>query len=257
MKFNMLKRSLYIFIWLVLPICSFGNDYAHQLFEKGNTLYSKGQYKEALSTYQELLNDGYQSAVVYYNMGNTSYKLDDIPSAILYFEKAHKLAPADEDINFNIRLANSKTTDKIDEIPDFFLARWWKSFIFSSSLNTLSVLSIIFFFAGSGLLILYFFAGAFSVKKYSFYASITGFFIGLVFVLMAGRQLSYFNSHKQAIVFSNSVTVKSGPVEKSSALFVIHDGTKVNIEDNSNDWIKVKLINGNEGWIKASDVKEI
>ncbi|TWI96256.1 tetratricopeptide repeat protein [Mucilaginibacter frigoritolerans] len=253
----MLKRSLYIFIWLVLPICSFGNDNAPQLFEKGNALYAKGQYKEALNTYQELLNGGYQSSTVYYNMGNASYKLDDIPSAILYFEKAHKLAPNDEDINFNIRLANSKTTDKVDEIPEFFLTRWWKSFIFSSSLNTLSILSIVFFLAASGLLILYFFAGAFSIKKYSFYAAIIGFFFGLILIFMAGRQVSYFDSHKQAIVFTNSVTVKSGPVDKSSSLFVIHDGTKVNVEDYNNDWIKIKLINGNEGWIKASDVRGI
>jgi tetratricopeptide (TPR) repeat protein len=257
MKFNMLKRSLYIFIWLVLPILSFGNDNSHQLLEKGNTLYTKGQYKEALVTYQELLSNGYESAIVYYNMGNTSYKLNDIPSAILYYEKAHKLAPTDEDINFNIRVANSKTTDKVDETPEFFLTRWWKSFIFSSSISVLAVLSIIFFFAGSGLLILYFFADVFSVKKYSFYASIVGFFVGLMLIFMASRQVSYFESHKQAIVFSTSVTVKSGPLDKSSALFVIHDGTKVNVEDNNNDWVKIKLINGNEGWIKASDVKKI
>ena len=158
MKFKMLKRTLYILIWLVLPICSFGNDNTRQLFEKGNAFYAKAQYKEALDVYQQLLNNGYQSAPVYYNMGNASYKLDDVPSAILYFEKAHKLAPADEDINFNIRLTNLKTTDKIEEIPEFFLARWWKSFIFLSSLDTLTVLSIILFFAGSGLLMLYFFA---------------------------------------------------------------------------------------------------
>jgi tetratricopeptide (TPR) repeat protein len=257
MKFNMLKRSLYIFIWLVLPIYSFGNDNAHQLMEKGNTLYTKGQYKEALSSYQELLSDGYESAIVYYNMGNTSYKLNDIPSAILYYEKAHKLAPTDEDINFNIRLANSKTIDKVDEIPEFFLARWWKSLIFITSISALAVLSIVFFFTGSGMLILYFFADAFSIKRYSFYAAISGFFVGLIFVFMANRQVSYFESHKQAIVFSTSVTVKSGPLDKSSALFVIHDGTKVNVEDNNNDWIKIKLINGNEGWIKVSDVREI
>lgn len=257
MKFKMLKRTLYILIWLVLPICSFGNDNTRQLFEKGNAFYAKAQYKEALDVYQQLLNNGYQSAPVYYNMGNASYKLDDVPSAILYFEKAHKLAPADEDINFNIRLTNLKTTDKIEEIPEFFLTRWWKSFIFLSSLDTLTVLSIILFFAGSGLLMLYFFANAFMVKKYSFYAAITVFFVGLILVFMANRQINYFDSHKQAIVFSSSVTVKSGPVDKSATLFVIHDGTKVNVEDNNNDWIKVKLVNGNEGWIKASDVKEI
>ena len=241
----------------MLPIMSFGNNDATGVFEKGNSLYAKGQYKEAMDCYKQLLDKGYESAVVYYNMGNASYKMDDMPSAILYFEKAHKLAPTDEDINFNIRLTNLKTTDKIEEIPEFFLTRWWKSSILLFPVETLSVMSVIFFLIGSGLLILYFFANSFPVKKYAFYAALAIFFIGILTIFAGNRQLNYFDNHHQAIVFSSSVTVKSGPVDKSTTLFVIHDGTKVNVEDNNNDWIKIKLTNGNEGWIKASDVKEI
>jgi len=253
----MQKRVLYLLLWLVLPIMSFGNNDATGVFEKGNSLYAKGQYKEALDCYKQLLDKGYESATVYYNMGNASYKMDDMPSAILYFEKAHKLAPTDEDINFNIRLTNLKITDKIEEIPEFFLTRWWKASILLFSVETLSVISIIFFLAGSALLILYFFANGFLVKKYAFYASLATFLIGIATIFAGNRQLNYFDNHHQAIVFSSSVTVKSGPVDKSTTLFVIHDGTKVNVEDNNNDWIKIKLTNGNEGWIKASDVKEI
>lgn len=253
----MQKQVLYLLLWLVLPLASFGNNNASGIFEKGNGFYAKGQFKDAMACYKQLLDSGYQSASVYYNMGNASYKLDDIPSAILYFEKAHKLAPGDEDINFNTRLANLKTTDKIDEVPEFFLARWWKAFILSFSVSALSVMSIVLFILASGLLILYFFANPFMVKKYSFYASIALFFVGLIIIFMANRQLSYFDSHHQAIVFSSSVSVKSSPLDKSSSLFVIHEGTKVNVEDNNDSWIKVKLTNGNEGWIKATDVKEI
>jgi len=70
-------------------------------------------------------------------------------------------------------------------------------------------------------------------------------------------QINYFDNHRQAIIFASSVTIKSGPVEKSGSLFVLHDGTKVNILENNNGWMKIRLGNGNEGWIKAGDVKEI
>lgn len=255
MKFS--KLILLLFIGCVLPILSFGTDDIQALFAKGNGYYAKAQYKEALNTYQQILDDGYQSAAIYFNMGNASYKTDDIPSALLYYEKAHKLAPGDEDINVNIRFANLKTTDKIDEAPEFFLANWWKAFILSFSVSTLSTLSILLVLLGSGVLIIYFFTNSVLVKKSSFYTSILLFFLGILTIFIAGMQISYFDGHRQAIIFSSSVVVKSGPLEKSNGIFVLHDGTKVNILDNSNGWLKIRLGNGNEGWIKTTDVKEI
>ncbi|MDB5011226.1 MAG: Tetratricopeptide repeat protein [Mucilaginibacter sp.] len=257
MKFKSFKRIVYILIAIALPLLSFADDNVQALFQKGNNYYAKAQYKEALKAYQQIVNDGYKSAAVYFNMGNASYKNDDIPSALLYYEKAHKLAPGDEDINFNIRFANLKTTDKIDEAPELFLNRWWREFILSVSVKVLAVLSILFVLAGSAMLIVYFFTNSVFIKKASFYTSIILFFFGMVTLFVSSQQVNYFESHKQAIIFSGSVNVKSGPVEKAGTLFVLHDGTKVNVLDSNNDWIKIKLANGNEGWIKSADVKEI
>jgi tetratricopeptide (TPR) repeat protein len=254
MKFS---RIVYLFIGLVLPLFSFGNDDAHALFEKGNAYYAKAQYKEAAAAYQAIVDEGYQSAAVYFNMGNASYKTGDIPSALLYYEKAHKLAPGDDDINFNIRFANSKTTDKVDAVPEFFLNRWWQAVMLSFSINALSVMSIAFILLGSAILAGYFFANSVTLKKFSFYASLLFFFLFVLTFFIAGRQTSYFENHRQAIIFSNSVNVKNGPIERSNTVFVIHDGTKVNVLDTSNDWMKIGLPNGNVGWIKVSDAKEI
>ena len=252
MKFDRMKKAVYIFVLALLPLVSFGNKAL-----MADVYYSQGQYKEAAALYQQMVDSGYQSAVIYYNMGNAYYKLDDIPSALLYYEKAHKLAPADDDINFNIRFANLKTTDKIDEAPQFFLANWWQAFILSFSVSTLSVLSILLVLLGSGILIVYFFTTSVAIKKSSFYSSVTLFLLGAILIFMAVMQVDYFSSHRQAIVFSSAATVKSGPVDKSNTLFVIHDGTKVNVLDNSNGWIKIRLANGNEGWINGTDVKDI
>jgi tetratricopeptide (TPR) repeat protein len=257
MKFDMLKRWFYLMIILVLPMLSFGGDGTNALFSKGNALYAKGQYKEALASYQQLIDQGYQSAAVYFNMGNASYKNDDIASAVLYYEKAHKLAPGDDDINYNLKYVNLKTTDKIEEVPEFFVTRWWRGFILSFSTQALAIWSIIFVLLGSAILALYFFAGSVSAKRASFYGYILFFFMGALTIFVADRQLSYFQDHREAVVFSASVNVKSGPVEQSNTLFVIHDGTKVNVLDNTGGWTKISLANGNEGWIKQGDVKEI
>ncbi|MDB5115567.1 MAG: hypothetical protein JWQ79_1059 [Mucilaginibacter sp.] len=257
MKFDQLKITLCLCIMLVLPALSFGDINTQALFGKGNAYYAKTQYKEALATYNQILNAGYQSAAVYFNMGNASYKDGDIASALLYYEKAHRLAPGDDDINFNIRLANTKITDRIDETPEFFVTKWWRGFILNFSVNALAIISIIIALLGSGALILYFFSNSISVKKTSFFTAISLFVVGIFLIIIAADQVNYFDSHRQAIIFSGPVNVKSGPAEKLGTVFILHDGTKVNVLDSNNGWIKIKLANGNEGWVKASDAKLI
>jgi len=257
MKFKPLKQILYILILAILPLLSFSADNTTALFEKGNASYAKAQYKDALAAYQQVLGQGYQSSAIYYNMGNAAYRNGDIPAALLYYEKAHKLNPGDEDINVNIRFANAKTTDKIDESPEFFVTKWWRGFILGFSVNMLALLSIVLFLGGSALLILYFFTNSVAIKKASFYAALGLFLIGLAPIFIAASQVNYFDGHKQAIIFSSTVNVKGGPAEQSVTVFVLHEGTKVNVLDNVHGWLKIKLVNGNQGWMKATDVKEI
>lgn len=250
-------RIICLLLLAVLPLFALGDDKLNTAFAKGNSQYARAQYKEAIQTYQIILNDGYQSAAVYFNLGNAYYKTGDITSAILYYEKAHKLNPGDDDINFNIQLANSKTTDKIDEVPDFFGANWWNAFILFCSAGTLAVFSILFFLAGFGAIVVYLFTQSVSIKKSSFFAGIALVFLGLLTILMAGSQTHYFASHHEAIVFNNAVTVKSEPGQNAKNLFVIHDGTKVGILESHDGWMRIKLSNGNEGWMLMADAKAI
>ena len=125
------KRLFFCFLVLIMPhFCQAGNP-ADEAFTSANNAYAKKDYKQARSAYLQLIKEGYQSDALYYNMGNASYKTGDIASALLYYEKARKLSPGDKAINFNISLANSKTIDRADLLPEFFLTRWWHSFILS------------------------------------------------------------------------------------------------------------------------------
>ena len=255
-SYNSIKHFVCLLLLLSLPLFSWSSDYG-AVYKQANEQYKKGQYQQAIKLYSQILNGGYQSEAVFFNLGDAYFKSGDVPSALLYYEKAHKLAPGDDDLNFNIYFANSKTTDKVEPAPEFFVTQWWHSIILFFSLGTLSVLSILGFIAGSGLLVIYLFTSGVSLKKVSFYAGTTLLFLGLIFIFISNRQVHYFNDHHQAIIFSGSVNVRSGPGDQAATLFVLHDGTKVSILDSNNGWIKVQLANGNEGWIQQSDTKEI
>lgn len=248
---------IYLLVMLVWPVFTYADGNMQSLFEKGNQAYAKGQYKEAVADYEQIIHAGYQSAAIYFNLGNAHYKNGDISSAILYYEKAHKLSPGDDDINFNIQFANLKTTDKIDAAPQFFLERWWQNFILMFSSTAIAVWTILFMLAASAILILYFFTHSVTVKKSSFYISIGLFLVALFSMFMNSQQANYFDTHHQAIIFSNTVNVKSSPSTTAKALFVIHEGTKVDVLETNSNWTKIRLPNGSKGWIVADDAKEI
>jgi tetratricopeptide (TPR) repeat protein len=251
-----IKYSVYLLLLMLLPMLALA-DNVDILFKKGNALYTKAQYQDAVKAYQQILNDGSQSAVVYFNMGNAYYKLDSIPSALLYYEKARKLAPNDEDINFNIRLANLKTADKVEQEPEFFVTKWWHALILHYSIGTLSVISILFLIVGFGGLSLYLFANDVVVKKAAFYSGLVLVIAAILAIFITNRQQYYFDTHHQAIIFGTSVTVKSSPDANAKPLFIVHEGTKVNLVQQNDDWMEIELPNGNAGWIAITDAKEI
>jgi tetratricopeptide (TPR) repeat protein len=255
-KYNRITRSIYLLLLLALPLFSRADENT-ALFDRGNTAFAKGNYQQAANDYQKIIDGGYQSAAVFFNLGNAYYRLGDLPSSLLYYEKAHKLAPSDEDINFNIHFANARTTDKLEQPAEFFITKWWNNFILFFSVSTLAALSILFVIGGFGILVLYLFTNNFIIKRSSFYTGILVIVIGLAFIFMAGQQENYFSSHHQAIIFGNSITAKSTPDANGKPLFIVHEGTKVDVLQKTATSIEVQLPNGNAGWIGVDDAKDI
>jgi len=250
-----MKKFLLI-ILVLLTSAVLAEDNA-ALLEKGNTAYKGKFYQQAIDCYLKITKSGFEAPELYYNMGNAYYKLNDYPSAILYFEKAKRLKPGDEDINFNLKVANTKITDKIDVIPDFFVVRWFKGLSDIFSYNTWAVLGIIMLIVFLGIFILYLFSRTLKIRKLAFWLSgIPLLFTAFSFVF-AQTQYSALNNTTEAIIFSPSVTAKSTPDANSTDLFVIHEGTKVKVTDNVGEWCEIKIENGSKGWINASSFKVI
>ncbi len=249
-------KRIFIFILLFLPGLTFAAD-PEITIAKANKAYTDGFYANAVELYKSVITAGYESADLYYNLGNACYKQNDFTSSILYYEKARKLDPGNEDLNFNLRIANTKITDKIEPIPELFYKRWYKKLIESFSVDKWSKLGLAFFFLGLV-------AGAFYLVSKQLFIRKAGFWLGIFFVfvslfsfLFAWQNYDEIMHRKEAIIFSPTVTIKSSPDEKSVDLFVLHEGSKVELIDNIGTWYEIRIANGSVGWLSASSVEKI
>ncbi len=253
-----MKNLKYIFILgLALIFSGLRAQNPDSLLNLANNAYNQGLYDSAINTYNKILAQKVESAELYYNLGNAWFKKGEIPHAILYYEKAKKLAPNDEDINYNLGIANSMIVDKIEKVPRLFFERWWDYFY---NLLGADQWAVIFLISWALLILmvgLFFLSSSRGTRKLAF-------FLGLLFMLttagsygLAAQKHKHAVTHNEAIVFTPTITVKSSPTQTSVDLFVIHEGTKVKILDRVDNWLKIKISNGSIGWIPESSVEEI
>lgn len=226
-------------------------------FDKGVSLYSDGDYNGAIEEWEKLVYSGYISYDLYYNLGNANFKDGSMPGAILYYEKALLLRPFNEDVKYNLEIARSYITDSFESLPELFLLRWYKmmSLIFHS--NTWAIISLVAFVASLAFILLYLFSVRIGIKKISF---LTGLL--MLIISLSAISLSYQNSvltrkKQNAIIFAPAVTGKSSPDESGKDLFLIHEGTKVRIEDELGGWYEVRLSDGNVGWIPGESLTKV
>lgn len=251
-----MKNILIVFAILLLSLKLLAVSDAEMVI-KGNNAYKAGMFSQAVTCYQEVLKKGVSSAELYYNLGNACFKSNDIPSAILFYEKAKKLRPNDENINFNLKVANSKIADKIEQVPQLFIKRWWTTLFNLLSLDILSVICIASFTLFFVLLSIFLFASPLWVRKTAFWCSVGLLAISISSFVIAQRKHHSLLAQKEAIVFTPAVTVKSSPDENSVDLFVVHEGSKVMILDTIGPWQEIRIGNGSEGWIKSVDTRRI
>jgi tetratricopeptide (TPR) repeat protein len=227
------------------------------LIESGNQSYATSDYTAAVGQYEAVIRAGFESAGLYFNLGNAYFKLNDNPSAILFYEKALKLDPTDENIRFNLSVANSRIADKIEPLPEFFLKGWWRSARDLFSSDRWAKTGIVIFFLVLASVSFFIISRSVTIRKIAFWSGLLFLaFMTLSFIFSYNGYHDY-SRQSSAIIFTPTVTVKSSPSAGSVDLFVIHEGTKVFITDKVEDWSEVRLTNGSVGWIKAETFRLI
>jgi len=226
-------------------------------FLKGNNAYAAGDFERAISNYNLILNSGFESAELYLNLGNAYYKLRDYPRAILNYERALLVDPGNEKAQNNLAKAQLYTVDKINQIPEFLITGWMNQFIMLLHSNTWAIISMISFSIGVLLLLVYFLSMTMIVKRVGFYFGFILLVVSLITFYLSYKSRELIMSGNGAIVLSPAVTIKSEPNTSSTDLFIIHEGTKVYIMDESVEWNEIKLTDGKTGWIQKKDIEAI
>jgi len=226
-------------------------------FEEGNKLFKDRNFEGAIKKYEEALLAGAPLPEVHFNLGNAYYKTGNYPAAILNFDRAKRLKPDDEDIQFNLRLANLNTVDKIDAVPQLFYERWWYNFINGSTASKWATRSFVLLWIAFILGIVYLFSRMIGIRKITFTCAMLLLACSFFFLYLAHEQDDFVKNNRSAIIMEPSAYIKSSPDDKSVNLFMLHAGTKIEIIDELQGWKKIRIANGNIGWIVNDAVKVI
>ena len=223
----------------------------------GDSAYVRQQYQQAIADYEALLKKGV-SADVYYNLGNAYYRTDNITRAVINYERALLLSPGDPDIRVNLQLARSKTIDKITPESEMFFVTWYRSLVNIMSVDGWATMSLVSLAIAIILALCYLFSGRVWMQKTGFFGALAMIVIFGLSNLFAWQQKDQLVNRTGAIVISPAAAVKSTPANGGTDLFIIHEGTKVEITDSSmKEWKEVRIADGKEGWIKASMIEMI
>ena len=227
-------------------------DSVELLKTQADSAYVNEDFEEAERIYLLLSQQG-ESASVYYNLGCTYYRQDKMAKAVLWLERAAQLDPSDDDIRFNLTMARSKTVDRIIPRHEMFFVSAWKMMMQSQSVTEWAYYGIAAFTLSLCLLALYIFSSPVLLRKIGFFGAIISFMLCLLFNVLAYSLRKYNNTHSAGIIMDPAVTVKSTPTKSGTDLFVIHEGTRVEIIDNTmRDWAEVQIADGKIGWVEKS-----
>lgn len=225
--------------------------------ENADEAYLKGNYQQAINDYEELLKQG-KSAELYYNLGNAYFRTDDITKAIINYERAHRLAPGDDDIQFNLQFARSKTIDKVAPQAEVFFVAWYHSLVNLTSVDRWAVIAVVSIILVLTLLLLYLFAESVALRKVGFFGAIAFLLLFLFANIFAFQQKRTLENTNGAIVVSSSVSIRKSPTDNAETAFVLHEGTRVDITDKSiKGWKEIKMPDGREGWLTDDTIEEI
>ena len=228
-----------------------------QLWDRANEAYVNGDYHAATTAYEAILDRGLSSVKLYYNLGNSCFKEGRLGEAILYYNRALRMAPGNDDIRYNLEVAESRTKDNIEQIPEFFLTQWLRSVRHVMSCTAWSLLSLAALVCALVLFLVYLLARRLSWRKGGFYGTMVAVVLFIATTSFAMGERREMLDRTQAVVMSLSTAVKSSPDKSATDLFVLHEGTRVEITGRLEGWCEITIADGKKGWLEEKTIETI
>lgn len=246
-----MKKIISILTVLSLTFSVFAST-DNELMKKGNEAYQHQDFETAIECYQTIVSHGMEGAILYYNLGNAYFKNKQTAEALLWYERALRLDPSNEDIKHNIAFANLQITDKIEVLPELFIVRWWNRLSQSLNVTGWAIMAVVFaavFALGVAVILV-------SRRRWLSVVAIAvtflAFVIAIFSLIFASHESKRYVNQPEAIVMQSVVNAKGTPDDAAASLFVIHSGLKVSVTDRVGAWVEIKLPNGEKGWVEAS-----
>ena len=244
-----------LFLLLIIAYSSSGQN-ADSLFVSANELYRNGAYEEAIKKYTEIETLDAISSELYLNMGNAHYKLNKVGPTIFYYEKALKLDPLNTDVKNNLIFAQRLALDNIKEVPKTIFQKFNKNYLQKLSFDEWAIVVVLFSFLTAILFLLFYFGHSPTKKRIYFSTSLLSFVLLLFVVFITYNQYNQAKNKKEAIVFAEKTAIRNAPTLNSEEVFILHEGAKVIVLDAIDNWKKIKLADGKQGWIISEEIKE-
>lgn len=252
----MLNKMILSFLLLIISTGASAQSSA-ELFHNGNLQYEKGEYDKAADNYRSIVNSGVESPEVWYNLGNTYYKLNMLGPAVLSFERAKRLAPQDENINYNLKATNLLITDKITPLPENFLITGVRNILGSFTSAGLLRLLLTVYLASILIYIVTLFMSPGRGKRVSYVILGVLGFTFVVTTIITGVKIDNDLNNIRAVVMVSEMSVASAPEEIGEELFILHEGTAVEIIGGSESWAQIKITDGKAGWVPTEMLEVI
>ncbi|MFC1564533.1 hypothetical protein ACFL6G_06320 [candidate division KSB1 bacterium] len=254
---KVIKISIIQFFLIPVLFFSVSAQTENELFIEGNRFYQSEMYIQALEKYTEILDSGYETGELYYNIGNTYYKLGELGKTVLFYEKARRLIPEDEDLLTNIQLVNDQLVDKITPIPDVFYVSFWNKFRNSISLKWWrTIFFISLWFIALCVSFLFFVRRQFIRKLLKNSLAVIGFVAIMITLVLISHSIMD-RPGQDGVIMDKEVRVFASPTESGTELFIIHEGTRIHIKRELEGWLEVDLADGKVGWIPAEVIEII
>lgn len=250
-----MKKFLFLLLIIVTNVSV--AQTTEELFKTANDLYKNNELEDAAALYEQIESKGLVSSELFYNLGNTYYKLNKVGPSIYYYEKALKLDPLNEDATNNLIFAKRLALDNIEELPKTVFQKFNENILQKLSYNQWAIVVVVFSFLGSLLFLFFYFANTPAKKRFYFVTSTLSFVLLLISFAITYQQYSFAKNNREAIVFAEETEVRNAPTLNADEVFTLHEGTKVIVLDTIDDWKKIKIADGKQGWIIASELKLI
>lgn len=249
-----LLKTYSVLLFLLMGSISWSQN-TEAIFKIGNDHYSQGRYQEAIDAYKRILDLKQESAALYFNLANANYKLNNIGPTVFYYEKALQLNPSDLEIRNNAAFAENMKIDAIENLPVNSVKRWINKVINYLTADGWAITTILFMVLFVLCFLLYYFGYGTARKRMFFSVSLLSLFLGLASLSFAFSAFAKAEKDNPAIVFASETEVQSEPTLNSTLVFKLHEGTKVQVLEEVNNWRHIQLADGKTGWLPSDDIK--